>query len=104
MKKRKGKKLMKFQYLLCIYYWTEKSWFSNTGGETMGDCAIALGTPRSISSKLKKSSEVCRMSAKVNKVSRECQNHQANLIGVIQHSLSFWYHKNDVKKSTSLCF
>lgn len=26
MKKRKGKRLMKFQYLLCIYYWTEKSW------------------------------------------------------------------------------
>lgn len=53
MKKRKGKKLMKFQYLLCIYYWTEKSWFSNTGGETIGNCAIALGTPRSISSKLR---------------------------------------------------
>lgn len=52
MKKRKGKKLMKFQYLLCIYYWTEKSWFSNTGGETIRNCAIALGTPRSISSKL----------------------------------------------------
>lgn len=53
MKKRKGKKFMKFQYLLCIYYWTEKSWFSNTGGETIGNCAIALGTPRSISSKLR---------------------------------------------------
>lgn len=53
MKKRKGKKLMKFQYLLCIYYWTEKSWFNNTGGETIGNCAIALGTPRSISSKLR---------------------------------------------------
>lgn len=43
MKKRKGKKIMKFQYLFCIYYWIEKFWFSNIGGEIIGNCVIVFG-------------------------------------------------------------
>lgn len=30
-------------YLFCIYYWIEKFWFSNIGGEMIGNCVIVFG-------------------------------------------------------------